>query len=252
MVNQPSNAQTSDTISKASSMNNPNFTQSTNVNQNNNLQVLETIQNISGEIKEIVQEELANNNNNAKFSTLTLGNAIEFYYDSPYNNTYQIVQIKNSIFNNNNPDITLDYVDQILYDFSLNITPLYNSTYNNSGHFQLNLSFNYITSTYHNTLLNVGLYYRRKILSSLNDEIQLDNYILGSENTNFIKGQFYKNILINDISYNQGDNINFYLKAKIATDSTPNITNYNYRPKIITTKLGNSFNVFEYIKLVVQ
>tara|TARA_B100001769_G_scaffold210278_1_gene169697 strand:- start:1836 stop:2588 length:753 start_codon:yes stop_codon:yes gene_type:complete len=216
-----------------------------------NLQVLETIQNISGEFKEIIQEELTNNNNNAKFSNLTIGNEIEFYYYSPYNNTYQIVQIKNSIFNNNNPDITINYVDQILYDFSLNITPLYNSTYNNSGHFQLNLSFNYITSTYYNTLLNVGLYYRRKILSSLNDEIQLDNYILGSENTNFIKGQFYKNILINDISYNKGDNINFYLKAKIATDSTPDITS-NYRPKIITTQLGNSFNVSEYIKLVVQ
>lgn len=248
-----SNAFIADSYTKIKSNSSPNLVQNTNVDQNNNLQVLETIQNISGEIKEIVQEELANNNN-AKFSTLTLGNAIEFYYDSPYNNTYQIVQIKNSIFNNNsniNQDIIIDYEDKILYDFSLNISPLYNSTYNNSGHFQLNLSFNYITSTYHNTLLNVGLYYRRKILNSLNDEIQLDNYILGSENTNFIKGQFYKNILINDISYNQGDNINFYLKAKIITDS-PNTTNVNYYPKIITTQLGNSFNVFEYIKLVVQ
>lgn len=248
-----SQAEPSD-YSKLRSVRPPNFIQFNNVNQNNNLQVLETIQNISGEIKEIVKEELANNNN-VNFASLTLGNAIEFYYDSPYNNTYQIVQIKNSIFNNNsniNQDIIINYDDKILYDFSLNITPLYNSTYNNSGHFQLNLSFNYITSTYHNTLLNVGLYCRRKILHYLNDEIQLDNYILGSENTNFIKGQFNKNILINDISYNQGDNINFYLKAKILTDSTLNTNNENYYPKIITTQLGNSFNVFEYIKLVVR
>ena len=53
-----------------------------------------------------------------------------------------------------------------------------------------------------------------------------------------------------DISSNIGDNINFYIKAKISSSTNNNNTNYSslddiYKPKIILSTLGNVLNIEE-------
>ena len=63
----------------------------------------------------------------------------------------------------------------------------------------------------------------------------IGEYLLGNENTNF-KYDFFSNNFYQDISSNIGDNINFYIKAKISSSTNNNNTNYStlddiYKPK---------------------
>ena len=77
-------------------------------------------------------------------------------------------------------------------------------------------------------------------------EIIVGEYLLGNENTSF-KYDFFSNNFYQNITSSIGNNINFYIKAKIHTE---NLTNYSsiddiYKPKIILSSLGNILNIEE-------
>ena len=123
---------------------------------------------------------------------------------------------------------------------SLNLTSV-----KNNSKYKILLNFNYLSSNYYDTLLNVALVYK----VNNGSENMIGEYLLGNENTNF-KYDFFSNNFYQDISSNIGDNINFYIKAKISSSTNNNNTNYStlddiYKPKIILSTLGNVLNIEE-------
>ena len=133
---------------------------------------------------------------------------------------------------------TTNYI--IINDLSLNLTSV-----KTNSKYKILLNFNYLSSNYYDTLLNIALVY--KVNSGAENII--GEYLLGNENTNF-KYDFFSNNFYQDISSIIGDNINFYIKAKISSSTNNNTTNYStlddiYKPKIILSSLGNVLNIEE-------
>ena len=123
---------------------------------------------------------------------------------------------------------------------SLNLTSV-----KSNSKYKILLNFNYLSSNYYDTLLNIALVYK----VNNGSENMIGEYLLGNENTNF-KYDFFSNNFYQDISSNIGDNINFYIKAKISSSTDNNTTNYStlddiYKPKIILSSLGNVLNIEE-------
>ena len=123
---------------------------------------------------------------------------------------------------------------------SLNLTSV-----KNNSKYKILLNFNYLSSSYYDTLLNIALVYK---VNNGSENI-IGEYLLGNENTNF-KYDFFSNNFYQDISSVIGDNINFYIKAKISSSTNNNTTNYStlddiYKPKIILSSLGNVLNIEE-------
>ena len=123
---------------------------------------------------------------------------------------------------------------------SLNLTSI-----KDNSKYKILLNFNYLSSNYYDTLLNIALVYK----VNTGSEIIIGEYLLGNENTNF-KYDFFSNNFYQDISSVIGDNINFYIKAKISSSTNNNTTNYStlddiYKPKIILSSLGNVLNIEE-------
>ena len=157
------------------------------------------------------------------------------------NNNYNLLQIASTNIASGISDEIIDsYSYQIINDLSLNLTAI-----QNNSKYKILLNFNYLSSNYYDTLLNIDLVYK------VNDgsENLIGEYLLGNENTSF-KHDFFSNNFYQDISSVIGDNINFYIKAKISSSTDNNTTDYKtlddiYKPKIILSSLGNVLNIEE-------
>ena len=126
---------------------------------------------------------------------------------------------------------------QIINDLSLTLVSL-----KDNSQYKILLNFNYLSSNYYDTLLKVAMCYK----INNGPEIIVGEYLLGNENTSF-KYDFFSNNFYQNITSSIGNNINFYIKAKIHTE---NLTNYSsiddiYKPKIILSSLGNILNIEE-------
>ena len=157
-------------------------------------------------------------------------------------NNYNLLQIASTNISNSISDeiIETDTSYQIINDLSLNLTAI-----KDNSKYKILLNFNYLASNYYDSLLKIALVYR--VNNGL--EISIGEYLLGNENATF-KYDFFSNNFYKDISSVIGDNINFYIKAKISSSTDNNTTNYNtldniYKPKIILSRLGNILNIEE-------
>ena len=158
------------------------------------------------------------------------------------NNNYNLLQIASTNIASGISDEIIDsYISyQIINDLSLNLTAI-----QNNSKYKILLNFNYLSSNYYDTLLNIALVYK----VNYGSENLIGKYLLGNENTSF-KHDFFSNNFYQDISSVIGDNINFYIKAKISSSTDNNTTNYStlddiYKPKIILSSLGNVLNIEE-------
>ena len=97
-----------------------------------------------------------------------------------------------------------------------------------NGYYQLNVTFNYLTSTYYNTFLKIGFFYytTQTDFGIDSSEKLIGEYVVGSENANFTSGVFSKTMFI-DISHAANDTIHFFLKGKIQTDLSGNDFSYS-------------------------
>ncbi len=157
-------------------------------------------------------------------------------------NNYNLLQIASTNIATGISDELIETTNySIINDLSLNLTSVKaNSKY------KILLNFNYLSSNYYDTLLKIALVYK----VNNGSENMIGEYLLGNENTNF-KYDFFSNNFYQDISSVIGDNINFYIKAKISSSTNNNNnTNYStlddiYKPKIILSTLGNVLNIEE-------
>tara|TARA_X000000368_G_scaffold281224_1_gene223142 strand:- start:16487 stop:17260 length:774 start_codon:yes stop_codon:yes gene_type:complete len=163
--------------------------------------------------------------------------------------TFQVLQFntKNIYKPNGTDQVIADISYEIINDISLSFRAK-----NSHGYYQLGVTFNYLTSTYYNTFLKIGLFYytTQTDLGIDSPETLIGEYVLGSENASFTSGIFSKTILV-DISHAANDTINFYLKAKIQTDLIGNDFSYSdvedtLKPKIIQTLSGNLITAAEF------
>tara|TARA_Y100001980_G_C14533792_1_gene310076 strand:+ start:92 stop:868 length:777 start_codon:yes stop_codon:yes gene_type:complete len=162
---------------------------------------------------------------------------------------FKILQfITKDIYEPNGPDqVISDLSYVIINDISLSFVAK-----NPNSYYQISTTFNYLTSTYYNTFLKIGFFYKTTFtdLGSDSSENLLGEYILGSENANFTSSIFSKMMFI-DISHAANDTIHFYLKGKIETDLCGNDFNYSdvedtLKPKIIQSLSGNLITAAEY------
>ena len=164
-----------------------------------------------------------------------------FIQTSVNTNNYNLLQIASTNITTGVSDEIIESTNySIINDLSLNLTSV-----KNNSKYKILLNFNYLSSNYYDTLLNVALVYK----VNNGSENMIGEYLLGNENTNF-KYDFFSNNFYQDISSNIGDNINFYIKAKISSSTNNNNTNYStlddiYKPKIILSTLGNVLNIEE-------
>ena len=163
--------------------------------------------------------------------------------------TFKILQfITKDIYEPNGPNqVIQDISYEIVKDISLSFRAK-----NSNSYYQISVAFNYLTSTYYNTFLKIGLFYYTRItdLNKDNSENLIGEYIIGNENANFISGVFSKTMFI-DISHAANDTMNFYLKAKIQTDAFGNDFSYvnvedALKPKIIQSLSGNLITAAEF------
>ena len=156
-------------------------------------------------------------------------------------NNYNLLQIASTNIATGISDEIIGTTNySIINDLSLNLTSV-----KTNSKYKILLNFNYLSSNYYDTLLNIALVYK----VNNGSENMIGEYLLGNENTNF-KYDFFSNNFYQDISSVIGDNINFYIKAKISSSTDNNTTNYStlddiYKPKIILSSLGNVLNIEE-------
>ena len=156
-------------------------------------------------------------------------------------NNYNLLQIASTNIGTGLSDEIIETTNySIINDLSLNLTSV-----KTNSKYKILLNFNYLSSNYYDTLLNIALVYK----VNNGSENLIGEYLLGNENTNF-KYDFFSNNFYQDISSVIGDNINFYIKAKISSSTNNNNTNYStlddiYKPKIILSTLGNVLNIEE-------
>ena len=163
--------------------------------------------------------------------------------------TFQVLQfITKDIYSPNSPDqVIADISYEIINDISLSFRAK-----NPNGYYQLGVTFNYLTSTYYNTFLKIGLFYytTQTDFGIDSSENLISEYVIGNENANFISGVFSKTIFF-DISHAANDTIHFFLKGKIQTDQSGNDFNYSdvedtLKPKIIQSLSGNLISAAEF------
>jgi len=167
--------------------------------------------------------------------------------------TFQVLQFITKDINaqNRRDQVIADISYEIINDISLSFRAK-----NSNGYYQLSVTFNYLTSTYYNTFLKIGLFYYTTItdLGIDSSENLIREYVIGDENANFTNGVFTKTILV-DISHAANDTINFYLKGKIQTDLYGNDFSYIdlddiFKPKIIQTLSGNLITAAEFSNFI--
>tara|TARA_B100001093_G_C26771689_1_gene990514 strand:+ start:724 stop:1338 length:615 start_codon:yes stop_codon:yes gene_type:complete len=144
------------------------------------------------------------------------------------------------------PEFVVEYTPRVVSDFSLNITPLYKSS---KIHF--NISFNYLTSCFPNTMMQVEYFYN----VNNNIDISFGKSILGTENTNFIRNSLNLNIITDPMSGLSGNDgaytINYKIKASIYSAPGTNdfVTTFNLldnnKPKLLLNEIGNSIILSE-------
>ena len=150
--------------------------------------------------------------------------------------TNKLVQYKH--YNVNNTDTQyVDVSSVIVNDFSLNITPAFlNSIIN------VSITLNYLTSCYPNTFLKLELYYNTNGI-----DVSFGEYILGTENTSFMKSTFNANIMTEPV-YDNLSEINYFIKASIYSEPSQNgntmdysnLGTIEYQPQILLKQFGNS------------
>ena len=141
-----------------------------------------------------------------------------------------------------------DVVYEPINDMSLIVT-----SKSADPHYQVVVSLNYLTSTYPNTKLKLGLYYfitEQLPVVTVCGEVLMGEYVMGSENATFESGTFSKTAFL-DLSHALGDTVDFFMRAKIESDTTTNDFVYGdvadgLKPKIIQTLSGNLITVAEY------
>ena len=187
--------------------------------------------------------------NNAKFQINTTTNkpVITFYkYIGrkgitdfiPVTSNYNILQIvKTNIVNGISDEIINDISYEVINDLSLGLIAVKDNSL-----FKILLNFNYLSSNYFDTILKIILCYK----INNGNEIIIGEYLLGNENTTF-KYDFFSNNFYQNINSLIGDNINFYIKAKISSNSNTNysLLDDTYKPRILLSLLGNTLNVEE-------
>jgi len=158
---------------------------------------------------------------------------------------FNILQIANLNYNTNLSNIIIGNFDSfdILNDISLNLKAI-----KANSNYKVTINFNYLASTYTDTLLEVALCYR------LNEgsEFIIGHYILGTENTNF-NYQLFSTSFYEKINCDLNTILNFYLKAKIKSNNNHSEYSQDFynnleeidKPSIIFNKQGNSFIVEE-------
>lgn len=127
---------------------------------------------------------------------------------------------------------------QIINDLSLTLVAL-----KENSQYKILLNFNYLSSNYYDTLLNVAMCYK----INNGSEIIIGEYLLGNENTSF-KYDFFSNNFYENITSSIGNNLNFYIKAKIHSENTTSFYNSIdniYKPKILLSLSGNILNIEE-------
>jgi hypothetical protein len=147
-------------------------------------------------------------------------------------------------------DISINRLTYSLIDnLSINIISL-----QRMSKFKILLNFNYLSSSYYDTLLGIALYYRVSNSSNTGYENLIGEYILGNENTSFQYDFFSNNFYIN-VQHELNDIISFYTKGKIISNtnlqSDYDSLNEEYLPKILFSNPGNLISVEE-INLVQQ
>lgn len=157
-----------------------------------------------------------------------------------FSSNLNILQIVNNNYNTDLSNIIITSISyEIINDISLNIKSLKaNSKY------KISLNFNYLSSNYIDTLLEIALCYK----IDNGNEIIIGEYILGTENTNF-NYQLFSNSFYEDINCDLNKYLNFYIKAKIQTQFNnqeiyDNLNNL-HKPVIYFKRQGNTFIVEE-------
>ena len=145
---------------------------------------------------------------------------------------------------NNEPIYYVGVSSAVVYDFSLNISPLLQNSKIN-----VKITLNYLTSCYPNTFLKLELYYK---VNNLND-MSFGHCVLGTENTSYMRNIFSINI-ITEPNYQTGSIINYYIKAGIYSHSASNgnVLNFNNltdedKPQLLFNQIGNSIVLEELI-----
>tara|TARA_Y100000741_G_scaffold76427_1_gene55751 strand:+ start:851 stop:1642 length:792 start_codon:yes stop_codon:yes gene_type:complete len=171
--------------------------------------------------------------------------------DSQETDNKQILQIvTKDIYPLNIPDqVISDITYETINDISLSLI-----AQSSNALYKLNVTFNYLTSTYYNTFLKIGIFYYviNTDLNTTSEHKLIAEEIIGNENANFTQGVFSKTIFIN-ILHDVDNIIIFYLKGKIQTDSIGNDFNYSdventLKPSIIQTISGNHITLTEFGK----
>ena len=151
------------------------------------------------------------------------------------NNSGSTIKHHKFNYSGNNFDVS-SIIPYIVSDFSYNF-----ATAGDNSKINININLKYLTSCSPNALLYIEAFY-----SIHNDHHQFAEYTLGTENTSLM----YNTLSINDyidISYNQGTNINFYIKTCMrsipqASNTNLNTLNIDERPKLFPQlQSGNSF-----------
>ena len=153
-----------------------------------------------------------------------------------FNEITKTIQTKH--YSTNNTDLGNYYINasnlklynglsfELLYDFSINISPILENS-----KFKLTTNLNYLTSNYNNTKLQLKLFYNIEpsgITLIDSSEVLLSDNILGNDNTSFVY-ELFNNINLVDLSglYNIGDNIKFYYKVSNYNQAITGIPDYN-------------------------
>lgn len=158
---------------------------------------------------------------------------------------FNILQIVNLNYNTDLSNIIVNNFDNfnILNDLSLNFKSI-----KANSNYKVTLNFNYLSSTYTDTLLQVALCYK---LNQGTENI-IGEYILGTENTNS-NYQLFSNTFYEKINCDLNTNLNFYLKSKIKSNNFHSENSQSlydslediYKPSIVFNKQGNSFIIEE-------
>lgn len=154
---------------------------------------------------------------------------------TPKYNIFQIVST--NITPGISDEIINDPSYEIIDDLSLGLVAI-----KDNSQYKILLNFNYLSSNYYDTILKIALCYKH---NNGNENI-LGEYLLGNENTTF-KYDFFSNTFYHSITSAIGDNINFYVKAKIHSNNATDYTTIDdeFKPKILFSLLGNRMNIEE-------
>ena len=158
-------------------------------------------------------------------------------------NYFNMLQINSVVIPNTTSD---KLITQLTY-MPISELSISTTTIQRNSRYKVLLNFNYLSSSFYDTLLGIALCYR---LNNGPENI-IGEYTLGNEITSF-QHDFFSNNFYANIFSEVNDNINFYVKGKIITNNPiSDYTNNQYFPKIIFSKSGNILSIEE-VNLVQQ